>query len=243
MSKKHAAQSRAERAAEALIAQERRERMRRLLIVGGVVVVLLLVVGVGFWIQSTRDTAGEQTTTPAGATSEYAVGVGDKNAPDHVVVYEDFLCPFCGEFEAQTHTQLTQLAKDGKVYVEYRPFDLLQTDYSMAAANAFAVVLDKAGPEAARKFHDLLYENQPSESGPFPDSDYLVNQAVAAGATQSDVKKPIENLSFRQWVINATDAASKAGINSTPTVLLNGEAVDGSQGVDDMATTLLSELG
>ena len=243
MSKKQAAQSRAERAAEALIAQRQRERRRQVLVVGGIAVVLMLVVGIGFWIQSGRDTAGAPVAAPAGAVDQYALGVGDPQAPDTVVVYEDFLCPFCAEFEAQTREQLAQLAADGKVYVEYRPFNLLRTDYSVAAANAFAAVLDRSGPETALKFHDQLFENQPGESGPHPDASWLVEQAVAAGADQAEVSKPIEDLAFEQWVVNATDAASRAGVNSTPTVLLNGSPVDNSQGVDAMATDLLGELG
>ncbi len=42
-------------------------------------------------------------------------------------------------------------------------FDLLSRigDYPIRATSAFAVVLEKSGPEVAKKFHDLLYENQP----------------------------------------------------------------------------------
>ena len=243
MSKKQAAQSRAERAAVAVTAQRQRERRRQLLLVGGVAVVLMMVVGIGFWIQSGRDTAGAPVTAPAGAVDEYALGVGDPEAPDTVVVYEDFLCPFCAEFETQTHDRLAELAADGKVYVEYRPFNLLRTPYSMAAANAFAVVLDRSGPEAALTFHDRLFAEQPDESGPHPDSGWLVEQAVAAGADEAEVTQPIEDLAFEQWVVNATDAASRAGVNSTPTVLLNGSPVDNTQGVDAMAADLLGALG
>ena len=36
-----------------------------------------------------------------------------------------------------------------------------------------------------------------------------------------------ESLKFEQWVKNATDQASKDGFNSTPTVLVDGEQVQG----------------
>ena len=58
------------------------------------------------------------------------------------------------------------------------PFLAQRFDYSMEAANAFAVVLDESGPDVAKAFHDLLFDNQPSESGPFPDDDQLVDPEV-----------------------------------------------------------------
>ena len=37
--------------------------------------------------------------------------------------------------------------------------------YSTRALNAAAAVVDAAGRDAFQKFHDLLYANQPAESG------------------------------------------------------------------------------
>jgi protein-disulfide isomerase len=119
------------------------------------------------------------------------------------------------------------------VSVEYRPVSILGriSDYSMRSANAFAVVLDTAGPEVAKEFHDLLYAEQPSESGPQPDDDWLVEKAVEAGAEESEVRAGIEDLAFEGWVENATDAFSKAGHTGTPTVLVDGEVVDSQEAV------------
>ena len=117
----------------------------------------------------------------------------------------------------------------GDVKVEYRPLPFLEriSDYSPEAANAFAVVLEESGPEVAKAFHDLLFDNQPPESGPFPDEDDLVEWAVEAGAEEDAVRPGIEDMAFEGWVEAAGDAASKAGINSTPTVLVDGEKVEG----------------
>jgi predicted DsbA family dithiol-disulfide isomerase len=88
-------------------------------------------------------------------------------------------------------------------------------------------VLDTSGPEAAKAFHDILFDNQPPESGPFPDNDQLVEWAVEAGANEDDVRPGIEDMTFEGWVEAAGDAASKADINATPTVLVDGEKVEG----------------
>ncbi len=150
--------------------------------------------------------------------------------PVKVVVYEDFLCPVCGIFEGETRDRLQQLADDGDVQVEYRPFNLLSQlgDYSLRATNAFAAVLDAAGPEVAMEFHDRLFAAQPPESGPFPEDSELVALAVDAGADEAEVADAIHKLSFEQWVVNANDQASKAGVVGTPTVVVDDEVVEGA---------------
>ncbi|MEV7428455.1 MULTISPECIES: thioredoxin domain-containing protein [unclassified Nocardioides] len=244
MSTKNRQQSRAERAAAAILEQERQERRRRALIVGGVVLLLLVVVAVGVLVQRGRDDTGEVAAPPAGATGQYSLAIGDADAPHQVVVYEDFLCPFCGALEGETRADLERLAADGQVYVEYRPFDLLSRygDYSARATNAFAAVLDAAGPQVAKEFHDLLFENQPGESGPFPSDDDLVDLAVEAGAEEAQVRGAIEDREFDQWVQNATDAASRAGVNGTPTVLVDGEVFTDGDTVEELADNLVAAV-
>lgn len=243
MAKTSRVTERAERAAAALREQQRRERRRSLLTAGAVILAMIVIIGGGFLINQMRDSSKDiGASAPGAGSGDFGVTIGDKNAPNTVVIYEDFLCPFCGELEHVTDTELAALADDGKVLVEYRPFNLLNTDYSVASAAAFKVVLDKAGPEVAKKFHDLLYADQPSEGGPFPDSAWLVDKAVEAGATESDVRDGIENGAGNDWVTQATTAAQNAGVQSTPTILLNGELFQDGRTVDDLADNLLAQL-
>ena len=156
--------------------------------------------------------------------SSYSLTVGNKSAPHTVVIYEDFLCPYCDQLELASRDKLAQLAADGKVYLEYRPFRLLAPDYSGQALNAFAVVLKKSGPEVAKKFHDLLYANQPAENtAGLPDST-LVDYAKQAGA--GDISQCVKDLTFEGWTARVTDQASKDGVVSTPTVMVAGKKID-----------------
>lgn len=244
MSKKSAQESRSERAAAAVREQQRQEAKRRNRMYAGVAAALVLVVVVGFlWMRASDST--QDIDAPA-AGSDHGVTIGDPDAPHQVVIYEDFLCPFCGELESATRADLTQAAADGKVYVEYRPFVLLDRigPYSEEATNAFAVVLDAAGPEVAKEFHDVLYTNQPAEDAdPFPSDDELVEWAVEAGATEADVRPGIEGMAQQDWVDAATQAALDAGVQGTPTVLLDGEAFGGdSANVDELADSLIDAV-
>jgi protein-disulfide isomerase len=234
--------ARAERAAAALKQQQRAERQRRALMIGGVVVAVIVIVVVGFLVSRKLDTTSEVSAPAAG--SEFGLTIGHSGAPHEVIIYEDFLCPFCGELESRTRDDLARLASDGKVQVEYRPFNLLTQagDYSARAAGAFSIVLDKSGADVAKKFHDLLYENQPSESGPFPDDEALVDLAVQAGAKESQVSGPIMNNEGADWVARATKAAKKAGVRSTPTILLDGKVFTDGRTIDELADNLMDQL-
>lgn len=237
------ATTRAQKAAEMRAAQARQESRRRILTIAAVLAVMVLIIGGAIAISVLNK---DEVKAVAAGSSDYGVSIGDKDAPHTVIIYEDFLCPFCGELEAATRDDLAKLAADGKVFVEYRPFDLLSRlgDYPIRATSAFALVLEKSGPDVAKKFHDLLYENQPSEQNPdAATNDDLVDLAVEAGASESDVREGIESLSHEDWVTKATEEAGKAGVTGTPTILLDGEVFDDGRTVDDLADNLIAAVG
>jgi protein-disulfide isomerase len=241
MSKKSSAEARAERAAAALAEQRRQERRRTTLSVIGVVVAMAVIVGAGFLVARNRGGGpNDSAADPAGGT--VAATIGDAGAAHQVVIWEDFLCPFCGELEKQTREKLSTAADDGKVQVTYRPFNLLQTDYSQQSLEVFAATQRSAGDKVAKKLHDLLYESQPSESGPFPSKDDIVALAVQAGADKATIQKSLDNGDAEKWADESTQAASDAGVQSTPTVLLDGKEVTGRT-VDDLAASLLQSIG
>ena len=246
MSKKTKSEERARKAAEALAARKRAERRRNILVGAGVVVAVAAIVGAGFAINKATDDgpSGEATA----ATSEYDVAIGDEDAPHTIVIYEDFICPVCGALETASAEKLEQAAEEGKVYVSYRPFNLFSDpshpahDYSIDAASAFAVVLEEEGPEVAKEFHDLLFAEQPPEAGPHPDADWLVEKAVEAGADEDAVREGIEEGAGEDWVEEATEAATDAGINSTPTILLDGEEYREGRTFEELADNLVAEV-
>jgi protein-disulfide isomerase len=231
------------RAAAVMAEQRKQERRRRNRVVAIVVVVVLgLLLGIGYAVQSSRDTTGQVASAPSGVVDEYAVPRGSDDAPVTVTIYEDFMCPFCREFEAASRETLDQAVDAGDARVEYRVLSFLDrasngTEYSTRAMNALGVVLDTAGADTAIQFHNLLFENQPAEGTDGLSDDELVDLAVEAGAARSDVAGPIEDRRFAQWVVNATNAANQAGVSSTPTVLVDGEPLSGAT-IDDLVAQL-----
>ncbi len=226
------AQRAAERVAAMRQEQERKERRRRTLIVSAVVIaVLSAIVVIAAVVQSSRDTTGQVATPPDGVDNTYALRLGASAAPVTIEVYEDFMCPFCGQFEASASQTLKEYAANGDAQIQYRMISFLDrmssgSDYSTRAMNAVGVVLDQAGPDAAIEMHDLLYQKQPEEGTEGLTDDELVDLAVQAGADEEAVRGPIEDLKFEQWVKNATDQSSKDGVTGTPTIRVDGKTID-----------------
>jgi protein-disulfide isomerase len=244
MSKKQRDSNRTARAAAVRREQATRERRRRIVLTAVVLVVLAVIVAGGVLIGN-RGSSPAQAGASSGQAGARADGqalvIGTNPDAPKVVVYEDFLCPYCREFESASRSTLRDAAEKGKVVVEYRPFHLLQDDYSTEALTAWAGVLQKGTPAQALKFHDLLYENQPYESDTNkPGLDDLVKLAEKAGVSKSSVTDAMrqDNTAF----VDAADAtATKADVQGTPTVLFDGKPLVGSP--TQLADTVKQRLG
>ena len=231
-SKRAAARRRIEekRAAEAA-ARARAERRRRSLlggVVAGLVVLVALVVVVVVQTQGTTTSAG--AATPPNTTGGTEIVVGSASAPVTVDLYEDFQCPNCKAFEAESGSTLAQLIAAGTVQAHYHGMAFLDTSandkYSTRALNAAAAVVAAGGPTAFQNFHDLLFAHQPAEGGSGLTDAQLVQYATQAGATGSTVEQAIKKLTYGDWVKTSTDQASKDGVTGTPTVLVAGKKLE-----------------
>ena len=226
MSKQSREQSRTQRAAAIRAAQARKERNRRVALIVGIVVMLGAIVAAGAWYgggggTSSADTGKGAQSVAAGSTY---LKVGDAKAPVKIVVYEDFLCPYCRELEASTRDFLRANADKGKVYVEYRPINLLtQYTYSARTLNAWAAVLKHASPEAALKLHDLFYDKQPYEQAADQVSDSQIAAWVKeAGGDNAQVRDAMATQDTAFFDATKAEMTSKK-INGTPTVFINGK--------------------
>jgi protein-disulfide isomerase len=237
MAKKSTEQTRAERTAALLKERQAAERRRQLTVIGGIVLLLVIIAAGGAYLMS----RGDKVSNSSVPDSQYGLKVGPDSAPTKVVIYEDFICPICGYFESQTSEKLKAAADAGKVQVEYRPIWLLQQfEYSERAANAFRAVWVQDGEDAAMKMHNLLYTEQPAEEGPYPDNDWLVEKAVAAGADEAKIRPAIEDMDYRDWVTAATKDASS--VRGTPTVYINGKILEAGT-IDAVVAQLLTQIG
>ncbi len=168
------------------------------------------------------------------------VRVGLPNAPVTIDVYEDFLCPVCGQFEKIYGQELAQALDQGKVAARYHMLDFLNPgsaskNYSTRAAAAALCVATDGDGAAYPKFRASLFSagTQPKEGASTDLSDpQLAELAKTAGASQA-----AQTCITSGGKMAAATAAAQAGTQQlaaavgqdkvgTPTVLNGNKSVD-----------------
>ena len=220
------------------VAAAKHQRNRRIVTGVGVVVILGLIAAIV--VAVVRAGGGNDTPTPPAASGplvppDHVDGtggftVGEAGAPVTVEIYYDYMCPACGAFEQANGDELDRLIGDGTARVVLRPISFLDeqsrgTRYSTRAANAFATVVDGA-PDSAWDFHAALYEHQPTE-GTDGLSDGEIGDIARAAGVPGDVVDGFGDGTFEPWVSSVTNAAFDAGLQGTPTIMIDGQPFAG----------------
>ncbi|MBJ8343535.1 DsbA family protein [Antrihabitans sp. YC2-6] len=217
-------------------------------ILGAVAVIVIAVVVIGgvMW-QSNRNKprnegygSVQNTQVEVALQPDGVIRVGAANAPTTIEVFEDPLCPVCGEFEKKFGQEIAQKIDEGKLAVDYHMLNFLNEvshsgDYSTRAVAASQCVAESGNAVAYGKFHDELFSpgNQPAERGSSDHTnDELGRMARDAGANDAAVACITSGEKVQGAGQSATAAAQYLMVNTgrvgTPTVLQDGKSVDTS---------------
>ncbi len=233
--------------AKRIVAQQKaREKRRAVTLWTSVAVVAVLVIagliGWGVLAGQENDNA-DKLTVPASAVNDgtaFAVGSG----PVKVDVYEDFMCPVCGEFEQTSGAALKQMIAANRVTVQYHPISILDrfsngTQFSTRAAAATA-----AAAEGGKfvEYHQVLFDNQPAEGSDGLTNAKLIELGKSVGLTDAKFADAISGKTYWAWVAKATDTASSRGVTGTPTVMINGQKVEEANGSPPGPATLEAKV-
>jgi protein-disulfide isomerase len=150
---------------------------------------------------------------------------GSDSAPVEITEYADYQCPFCQTFATlQMPTIDERLIKTGRLRWRYRDFPLQQHPFSRLAAHS-AACADEQG-----KFwpqHEHIYEGQ-SEWSAARDAAGIFRRY--AGEVGLDLGKYDACMSAGKYAgrIQASyDEGTRAGVSSTPTLLVGGRLYQG----------------
>jgi protein-disulfide isomerase len=154
----------------------------------------------------------------------YAISFNTEDETLPVVdIYEDFQCPICQQFEGLNGEYINSLITEKKAAVRFNILSFLGTE-SVLAANAAACSNDE---DKFLDFHLGLYANQPgAENSGEWSAERLIAIGAASGLTSDSFKSCVKELKYEGWVAKVAEAGSKAGVNSTPTVFVNGKEID-----------------
>lgn len=180
--------------------------------------------------------------TTAFALDEIGIKASAAGEPIQLVVYFDFMCPFCNQFETNYGAKMKSLANEEKITVEYRALGFLDrfsggTNYSSRAGAAAACVAETS-PDKYQAFLDKLFEKQPAENSKGLNNATLANYAKEVGA--ADITSCVDNKTFRPFVANTTALASNHGVSATPTVFMDGQQWGSTESFDDFSARILA---
>jgi protein-disulfide isomerase len=165
---------------------------------------------------------------PAAATERAkATGntLGDATAPVTLEVYSDFQCPYCGQFDRTTLREIEEkYVKTGKVKVVFNHFAFIG-DESVRAAEASECANDQG------KFWEYaatVFNNQAGENvGAFSDAK-LEGFAQQLSLNMDQFKQCMTDRPHLTKVQASTQSGQQRGVNSTPTLFVNGQLVRGA---------------
>ena len=164
---------------------------------------------------------------------------GDPNAPVTVIEFADFQCPYCGRFYAQTEPQIyEQYIQSGKVRLGYFNFAFLGQESQWAAEAAECA----ADQNIFWEYHDKLYDSQSGENQGAFNKDNLKKFAEELGLDTNTFNECLDSGKYTQLIQEESSTASSIGVRSTPTFLINGQAVVGAQPFEIFEQTIDSLL-
>ncbi|MDF2091854.1 thioredoxin domain-containing protein [Knoellia sp. 3-2P3] len=207
------------------------------IVVATVVAVLAIaavVAGVIIADQSKKsDLAAGGSSIPAGAAAMGAGLVVNPSAPADVPtldLWADFQCPACKSFEDSFGGQLDEMAQNNEVKLVVHVLSFLDqnlgNDSSNRAANAAFCAADQ---KAFFPYYRGVYAIQPAQEGDGYTDEQLRQVAEASGITGAGLEtwqKCYDAREHNQYVESVQTQSAKDGVNGTPTLKLDGEALE-----------------
>jgi protein-disulfide isomerase len=198
------------------------------------VVIGIALVQSGFFGQGIRTPA---TVYPAELVDGDVLGSGQ--APVVMELYADFQCPACRIFVTKQLDKLVaDFVVDGTLRIEARDIAFLgrgQPDESLELAAGARCAVDQG---RYWQFHDYVFWNQGRENRGDHNSAFIERMAGAAGVELSAFRACMARTDLRPVISTETDAAVAAGIQSTPTLVINGRRIVGVPQYDQLSEVI-----
>jgi protein-disulfide isomerase len=160
------------------------------------------------------------------------IKLGPDNAPAKMLVFSDFMCPYCGSFAAQIEPQLkTEYINAGKLQLVFYDFPLGGSHiHSFLAARAARCAADQ---NKFWEYHDYLFGRIQEWGGSqSPPIDTFVDYAETLGLNRGDFEGCLKSDKYQDVVSAGRKLGDALGVNATPTLIVNGKRVRAAIGLD-----------
>ncbi len=165
---------------------------------------------------------------------------GDSAAPVWVIDISDFQCPYCAEWQRNTHEALrAEYVRTGKVKLAFVNFPLEQHRHAMAASRAAMC----AGAQGRFwPVHDAIFETQERWAAA-PDAAPLFESIARTAGVRIEEWRGCFSSDVMDSLIEADrDRALAAGVNSTPTFIISQQLMRGAAPIEEFRRLIDSVL-
>ncbi len=151
--------------------------------------------------------------------------MGDAKAPIGLVEYASLTCPHCAEFHNTALAEIEEnYIKTGKAFLIYRDFPLDR--YAFQAS----VLAHAAGKQRFFSVLKILFEKQNEWARASDPTAALLKIGKLVGVSKAKFEASLADEKLGESIL--TDrmvGANEYGVNSTPTLFINGEKYEGSR--------------
>ncbi|MEY2247612.1 thioredoxin domain-containing protein [Streptomyces sp. BF23-18] len=230
--------------------QARRDKIKRQAIVAGsLVAVLAIAGGIGYAVvqnnkpsywESLKDAKNVVAPANTTGTKGTTVVIGKDTAKKTLKLYEDPRCPICASFEQTVGSTVKKDLDDGKFKIQYVGATFIDNNSngvgSKNALSALGGALN-VSQDAFLEYKTALYSAKwhPDETtDKFKDDSYLIKVANTVPALKNNTKfqDAVKKGTYDAWAMamSKTFDDNKDGVTGTPSLIMDGKAVTGSDG-------------
>lgn len=204
-----------------------------------VAVIAAIVIGA----MTSNSGSGGSGAFPKGATALGAPIVVNPDAPTSAPVldiYEDPQCPACAQMDKVYGGVIADLAKTNKAKVVVHTMTFLDTnlknDASVRAAQGAFCAADQG---KFLEYMSAVYAGQPQQEGAGFSADQLEAFAMSARVgSLTTWQQCVKDKTYLAHTTAVAEAALKEGVNSTPTLRLNGTKLTLTGNVDELTAAV-----
>ncbi|MFH1284941.1 MAG: thioredoxin domain-containing protein [Candidatus Peregrinibacteria bacterium] len=203
-----------------------------------IVVVLLILGSVFIVISSHLSPNGSSSGIPPVSDSDWVKGNPDASVI--IIEYSDFECPACRSFYRIMEQIVSEFGNH--ILFVYRHFPLVQIHPN---ARLSAEAAEAAGRQGKFwEMYSMIFENQQRWADlPLDQSkNMFASYATSLGLDVTQFVKDIDSGEVKSRVQGELDDALSAGLDHTPTFILNGVIINNPRTLEDFRTLIRQEI-
>lgn len=214
--------------------ERRKEQQRKqtivMMVVIGVIAILVLGAAIIISNRPTEPVAQTSRSIPANVEPNGRAW-GPADAPIKVVEWLDYQCPTCGTYSRNFEPGIeAAFAATGKVRYEVRSLSFLgQESVDSVAATLCAMDQNKFW-----EMHYTIFDNQSGENQGALSKPRLKDMATAVGLDMGAFNTCFDGGKYNQQIADERAEGENAGVNQTPTFVINGTRYPGLRNATDM---------